>query len=169
MNVPLPIAILPFGIYGVSFDLRTRRMRDPLPNGWEMRNGYTNVYRRIRTFFESRLYVHAQSSVYQRLVPGTTALMVWHDMWDLRAIAPVGIVPSVIGELQMFHINHPAMVVTDEMRLGGQHAPYAFGPTPVGLFPPGLNHVQPGAAPPAPWPVGVVHSATSNDPSNWAI
>jgi hypothetical protein len=33
---PPPLAGLPVGIYGVTFDLRTRAMLDPLIQGWQL-------------------------------------------------------------------------------------------------------------------------------------
>lgn len=125
-----------------------------------------NIYKCISAFFDSRNHEHSQHSLYQH--PAITPFAAWHDMLDLRSIAPAGVIPSILNKLQMFHIDVAAMVVTDDMRLGGQYSPYAFGPMPAGLFPQNLNHVQLGA-PPNPWPVGVAHSAMSHNPSNWAI
>lgn len=112
-----------------------------------------SVYGRICTFFESRNYTHPQGSVDQ--IPRSSAFAVWNDMWDLRGIRPIGIIPSVIADLRMFHIDVGAMIVTDDMQLG-QYSPYALGPTLIKLFPQGLDHVELGAAP---------HSATEN-PAN---
>lgn len=94
--------MLPFGTYGVSFDLRTRRMRDPLPNGWEMRNNYSELLAVLvlmitqLTLFSQRLQTHLHLF---RIPPlrtcptfGIPASFPWdHGPWGLgRHVGPKG-------------------------------------------------------------------------------
>ncbi|KAF8336209.1 hypothetical protein F5887DRAFT_577351 [Amanita rubescens] len=80
---PPELFFLPQGTYGISFDLSTRSILDPLPNGWGFRNT-SPVYRRIRDALENADFDHPQRSVYQQ--DHTFAMNAWGDMLHLRAI-----------------------------------------------------------------------------------
>jgi len=65
-----------------------------------------------------------------------------------RLLTPRGIFSSVVRRLEMFHIHHATVIITDEVQLGGQFSPGLLGPTPTGLIP---NHVATQPIQP-PWP-----------------
>ena len=88
---------------------------------------------------------------------------------DLRAIPPLGILPSVLKAIQMFYITLPdIMIATDEMVLGGAYSPFLIGPTPANLVPGGVPAVQMNAAP-NPLPLDVKYTASAYNSHNWAI
>jgi len=155
--------VQPMGTYGISFDLTTRSIRDDLPDGWNF-SSTAPVYIRIRDLLQTRGYVHPQGSVYQRL--NTLAGATWLDMMAMRAIAPIGLLPSVLKAIQMFHIAQPIMVSTNQMILGGAYSPQLLGPTPTNLVPANVAAVHMNAAP-NPLPLNVRNSPNANQGNNW--
>ncbi|KAJ3564730.1 hypothetical protein NP233_g8101 [Leucocoprinus birnbaumii] len=153
----------PVGTWGISFDLDTRKISRDLPHGWGAHP--STIYHRTKAYLPSFGFIHAQGSVYQR--PATTAFATWNVMFGLRHIRPYGIFPSVVKKLQMFSIVTPAMIVTDVIRLGGVASPVALGPTPIGLFPPGML-VHPMPAPPIPLPSGTRPTPNAQTGLNWS-
>ena len=112
------------------------------------------------------MYQHSQGSVYQR--PNTTAPATWLDVTDLRSILPLGVFSSVLKSIQLFYIPHPAMILTNNMILGGALSPLLIGPTPAGLVPPWVP-AQPMIAAPNPLPRYVRNTANANQGINWVI
>ena len=110
--------------------------------------------------------MHPQGSVYQR--PNYWAVWAFEDMMGLRAIAPLGLFPSVLKACQMFFIPIPIMIATDELRLGGMYSPVLFGPTPAGLVPPHVPFA-PMVVAPNPLPVNVRNTPAAHIGNNWAL
>lgn len=89
-------------------------------------------------------------------------------MLALRELAPLGIFPTVLNHIQMFHVVHPIMCVTDGMVLGGEYCPQLVGPTPANLVPLNVLAVPMDAAP-DPLPRNVGNSANANQGNNWLV
>ncbi|PPR05275.1 hypothetical protein CVT26_011440 [Gymnopilus dilepis] len=113
------------GKYGISYDLFTRPMEDPLPFGWAAHRA--TVYKNIGRFMRSSDYEHAQYSVWQKIAIPTN---VWQDMVTLRRIKPRGVLASTVRAMQMFRIPRDVFIVTQEIALGGAFSPGLIGPTP---------------------------------------
>jgi len=131
----LPPAMLlvlnPVDHWGITFDLRTRVMQEPPPDGWGVRRG--TIYTRIARQLLRAGYIHVQYSVYNH--PQNSGLAVFHDMCELRSIEPLGIFSTALTAIEMFRIEDQTMIATDLLRLGGQFSPHLFGTTPTNLIP----------------------------------
>jgi hypothetical protein len=92
----------------------------------------------------------------------------WTSMMNLRRLQPLGIFPSVIKAIQMYHINVPTMIVTENIQLGGAYSPTLFGPTPIGLVPANVDAVEM-VQPPDPFPIYVRVDVNSRHGPNWAM
>jgi hypothetical protein len=92
----------------------------------------------------------------------------WTSMMDLRGIQPLGIFPSVVKAIQMYHIYVPVMIVKENIQLGGAFSPTLFGPTPIGLVPANVDAVAM-VQPPDPFPAYVRVDVNSQHGPNWAM
>lgn len=113
-------------------------------------------------------YHRRQGSVYQH--DDISAGATWVSMYNLCNVEPLGIFPSVVTAVQMYHVVFPVMIATDAIRLGGNHTPAALAPTPRGLFP---DNMQPALIPllhpPNPLPRNVSYSPAAQHGPNWAL
>ncbi|KAH9839374.1 uncharacterized protein C8Q71DRAFT_749171 [Rhodofomes roseus] len=138
VQAPMPPAafmfFMPIDEWGLTFDLSTRIMQDPPPNGWGVNR--STIYSRIARRLQRQGFYHAQYSVYN--CQNISGLAVYHYMCNLRVIEPAGIFSTAVSRLQMFHIDHHTMIATNEVRLGGNMATHLTGTTPANLVP---NHV----------------------------
>ncbi|KAI0057552.1 hypothetical protein BV25DRAFT_1775473, partial [Artomyces pyxidatus] len=118
----------PQGIWGLSYDLFTRRIEDNLPNGWGSRR--SGVYRRMAAVLTQDQFHRVQYSVWER--DAATASVAYDTMLRLRELDPSGIFPTIVKGLTMFSVpNRVIMDVTDEIQLGGVFSPELTGITPA--------------------------------------
>jgi hypothetical protein len=109
-------------------------------------------------------YTHSQYSVYQH--QGIVAATVWDDMMDLQSLEPLGVFPSVVRAVQLFHIWHVVAIGTGDISISGQYSPLLIGPTPAGLILP----MVPGVALQAPpHPRYVSQMPNTLQGQNWRI
>ncbi|KAH8991654.1 hypothetical protein EDB92DRAFT_1797962 [Lactarius akahatsu] len=168
--VPLTIAGLPIGHYGISYDISARKTEDDLPNGWHSRRGESSEH--IQKRLRDAGYVRHQYSDYRR--PNSNPVAVWTDMVGLYQIQPPGELESTLSGLKMHYIHYlHDMDVTDQLRLGGAFSKTLRGPTSVALVdqvPAGL--LNPAPAIPSPGfarPVHTMPSAMADDPNNYRV
>ncbi|KAF8273182.1 hypothetical protein EI94DRAFT_1696985 [Lactarius quietus] len=130
-HVPPNIEGLPHGLYGITYDISTRRTEDDLPDGWHSRRAST--YRALLRSLRQAGFVRHQYSDYRR--HNSNPVAVWTTMIFLAAqVQPPGKLQSTLLGLKMHHIEHlHDMDVTDQLRLGGAFTPWLMGPTPAGL------------------------------------
>jgi len=156
----------PIGTYGIAFDLLTRRMTDPPPDGWGLRSR-GNIYNQIARLLNIYGYNHVQGSTYQ--MNFTLAVLTWFDMYSLLfLVEPLGLFSSVVGAIQMYYIPWyiPEMIATDDIQLGGRNAPILLAPTPRNLVPVNVPGLPMNMAP-FPLPMYVADTPQANDPQNW--
>ncbi|KAI0054584.1 hypothetical protein BV25DRAFT_1816869 [Artomyces pyxidatus] len=136
---------MPRGVWGITYDLFTRRIEDNLPNGWGSRR--SGVYRRLARLLEQGAFNRVQYSLWEK--DDTNATATYNLMTGLRRLQPRGILPTVVKGLQMFSVpDRIRMDITDAVRLGGAFSPYLTGITPANLVPLGV----PRQLPPPTWP-----------------
>jgi hypothetical protein len=87
-------------------------------------------------------------------------------MLSLRTVEPLGIFPSVLKAIQMFHIPLPIMITSEPMMLGGEYSPLLLAPTPLNLVPPAVP-TAPLLHAPNPLPRDVEANADSQFGPNW--
>lgn len=107
-----------------------------------------------------------QYSVYQS--NQTTPAATWVALFSLQLTQPVGVWATALEGVQMFHIPFATMITTAVMQLGGQNAPTALAPTPRGLFPANVPHIQMLHAP-NPLPNFVRNTPAARNGANWAM
>ncbi|KAH9039293.1 hypothetical protein EDB85DRAFT_1859853 [Lactarius pseudohatsudake] len=168
--IPLTIAGLPIGHYGISYDISTRRTESDLPNGWHSHRAIT--YRRLIKRLRDAGYVRHQYSDYRR--PNSDPVAVWMDMVGLCQIPPPGKLESTLSGLKMHYVHHlHDMDVTQQLQLGGAFSETLRGPTPVAL----VDQVPAGLLNPAPAipgagfvrPVHTRPSAMADDLNNYRV
>ncbi|KAF8972292.1 hypothetical protein BDZ97DRAFT_1784071 [Flammula alnicola] len=166
--IPPTIGGLPFGHYGISYDISLRKTEDNLPNGWHSHR--VNTYRKLIRRLHLAGYGRHQYSDYRR--PNSNPVAVWMVMVQLCQIQPPGKLQSTLLSLKMHYIHHlNDMDVTNQLQLGGAFSTTLAGPTPQAL----VSQVPPGVLNPPPVipgagfvrPVHTRPSAMADDPNNY--
>jgi hypothetical protein len=89
-------------------------------------------------------------------------------MMRLRTLIPPGIFPTVVREIQMFHVLAAVLITTADIQLGGIYSPALSGPTPAGQVPPQVPSQPPNIAP-NPLPRYISNSAAARQAGNWRV
>ncbi|KIL60307.1 hypothetical protein M378DRAFT_180510 [Amanita muscaria Koide BX008] len=163
--IPPTIVGLPFGHYGISYDISLRKTEDNLPNGWHSHRGSSSV-----AYIWLAMAATIEYSDYRR--PNSNPVAVWMVMVQLCRIQPPGKLQSTLLSLKMHYIHHlNDMDVTNQLQLGRAFSTTLAGPTPQAL----VAQVPPGVLNPPPVipgagfvrPVHTRPSAMADDPNNY--
>ncbi|KIJ65840.1 hypothetical protein HYDPIDRAFT_39021 [Hydnomerulius pinastri MD-312] len=165
--IPPNMLGFPRGMWGISYDISTRRTEDNLPYGWDAPRAST--YAELKSILQRNRFVRLQYSDWR--CEKITAVEAFAVMVSLRHIRPVGKFESTVIGLKMHYIRDFAILnVTEKIQYGGEFSRRLRGLTPAGLVPnAGLNHHPAIPQGPIRRPFATRNSEAVGNPHNWRV